>query len=202
MRPRNRDDEARAERRIGRVLAEGRPVETVTKSMREKLLEAFDGWLRQRDLLLFDLFEASYRDPERLVEQLVQYEREQYRAGRSYNHYAETVNAISAVKPTIRRLLTGAWDLAFSWQREELGHHHTACPYQIMLALCACSILSGWPWVAGSIALSWGAVCRIGEVLAACRDDLVILSRAHQQLGLPEGKGTKDKVQGGASSDV
>ena len=174
MRLRNREDEKRTERRSGLFLAEGRPVETVTKSMREKLLEAFDGWLRQRGMLLSEVLECSYKDPEQLVKLLVQYGREQYRSGRPYNHYAETVNAISAVKPTVRRLLTGAWDLAFSWQREEPGRHHTACPYQILLALCSCSILWGLPWVAGAIALSWGAACRIGEILAACRDDLVI----------------------------
>ena len=28
--------------------------------------------------------------------------------------------------------------------------------------------------MAGALALSWGAVCSIGEVLAACRDNLVI----------------------------
>ena len=49
-----------------------------------------------------------------------------------------------------------------------------ACPFQILLALLSISILWGWPQVAGALALSWGAVCRIGEVMQAVRDDLVL----------------------------
>ena len=73
-------------------------------------------------------------------------------------------------------MLTGAWDYAFSWLREEPGEHHVACPFQILLAILSLSILWGWPAVAGLVALSWGAVCRIGEVLQAFRKDLVLPS--------------------------
>ena len=108
------------------------------------------------------------------MDQLVSYGRELYVSGRPYNHYVETVNVIAVAKPTIRRMLTGAWDLAFSWQREEPGGHHTACPYQVLLAILSVCILWGWPLVAGSVALSWGAITRIGEVLQAQRRDLVL----------------------------
>eukprot|EP00435_Cladocopium_sp_Y103_P061748 s675_g23.t1 len=157
-----------------RSLAEGRPVEKITRTNRERLLEPFAAWLARKGIVLAALLEGTYREPEVLVQHLVLYGRKLFAAGRPYNHYVETVNGIAGLKPTIRRLLTGAWDLAFSWQREEPGHHHTACPFQILLAMCSACILWGWPWVAGALALSWGAVCRIGEVLAACRDDLII----------------------------
>ena len=51
-----------------------------------------------------------------------------------------------------------------------------ACPHQVLLCLLSASILWGWPAVAGLLALSWGAVCRIGEVLQARRKDLVLPS--------------------------
>jgi hypothetical protein len=107
-----------------------------------------------------------------MVEQLVSYGRDLYASGRPYNHYV--VNGVAAAKPAIRRMLTAAWDLAFSWQREEPGGHHTACPFQVLLAVLSVCILWGWPQVAGAIALSWGAACRIGEVLQAVRKDLVL----------------------------
>ena len=71
-------------------------------------------------------------------------------------------------------MLTGAWDYAFTWLRQEPGEHHVACPFQILLAALSLAILWGWPLVAGVISLSWGAVCRIGEVLQARRQDLIL----------------------------
>ena len=161
-------------KRMSRPLQSGRPVEQVARTNRERLLECFAEWLAGKGENFPSLLELSYREPEKMVTQLVSYGRELYASGRPYNHYVETVNAVAAAKPTIRRLLTGAWDLAFSWQREEPGGHHLACPFQILLAILSVSILWGWPWVAGSIALSWGAICRIGEVLQSCRRDLVL----------------------------
>ena len=52
--------------------------------------------------------------------------RELHRNGRPYNHYAETINAVSALRPSLRRVLQGAWDLAFTWLREEPPTHHVA----------------------------------------------------------------------------
>eukprot|EP00435_Cladocopium_sp_Y103_P069119 s624_g32.t1 len=173
MLPRHRADEQRAAGRQVRPLVAGRPVQPATRTNREQLLEKFEKWLELKGCSLTCLLDHAYAQPERLVEHLVEYGKQLYAAGRPYNHFAETINAIGAIKPTIRRMLTGAWDLAFSWVREEPGQHHTACPYQILLALLSTSILWGWPLVAGAIALSWGAVCRIGEVLHAYRRDLV-----------------------------
>ena len=51
--------------------------------------------------------------------------RELFRAGRPYNHYAETLNAVSSRRPRLRRCLQQAWNLASSWL-EEPGFHHVA----------------------------------------------------------------------------
>eukprot|EP00435_Cladocopium_sp_Y103_P014486 s4341_g3.t1 len=174
MRPRNKDDERRASLRQPNFLHPGRPVTAVTRTNRDKLLEQFKVWLLQKHVELDVLLSSAYSEPETLVSFLVAYGRELYSAGRPYNHYAETINAIAAAKPTVRRLLTAAWDLAFSWVKQEPGEHHTACPFQILLALLSTAIFWGWPAVAGVLALSWGAVCRIGEVMSALRQDLVL----------------------------
>lgn len=174
MEPRNADDRLRAERRAVAPLHSGRPVLPVTRTNREKLLHQFDQWLLLRGTSLEIQLSRATHEPEKIVGFLTEYGRELYQSGRPYNHYAETVNAIGSAKPTIRRLLTGAWDLAFSWLHREPGSHHTACPYQVLLALLSTAIYWGWPAVAGAIALSWGAVCRIGEVLQAFRKDLIL----------------------------
>jgi len=176
MVPRNKDDERRAFSRTSKPLQTGRPVQEVTRSNRQRLLEMFGQWLDAQGLDLSKLLRTAYTEPEAVVTKLVEYGQALYAAGRPYSHYSETVNAVSAAKPTIRRMLTGAWDFAFAWLREEPGEHHLACPFQVLLALLSLAILWGWPLVAGVISLSWGAVCRIGEVLQAMRKDLVLPS--------------------------
>ena len=174
MVPRNREDERRATCRIARPLQTGRPVQEATRSNRQRLLELFSQWLKTHRYHLDEILKTAYTEPEVVVSKLVQYGQALYEAGRPYSHFSETVNAVAAAKPTIRRMLSGAWDFAFSWLREEPGEHHLACPYQVMLALLSLSILWGWPLVAGFIPLCWGAVCRSGEVLLALRKDLVL----------------------------
>jgi len=174
MNPRHRDDERRAAARSVKPLHSGRPVQPLTRSNRDKLLENFGAWLMSKGISLTELLEKSYTNPEGVVSKLVEYGLALYDSGRPYSHFSETINAVAAARPTIRRMLTGAWDLAFSWLREEPGEHHTACPFQIFLGLISACILWGWPTIAGILALSWGAVCRIGEVLQAHRRDLVL----------------------------
>ena len=77
----------------------------------------------------------------------------------------------------MRRLLQPAWDLAFSWLREEPPVHHTAIPWQIAAAISTC-LLYGWFFVAGCVAICWGGLARVGEFLAAKRCNLVLFEDA------------------------
>eukprot|EP00913_Durusdinium_trenchii_P014403 g13509.t1 len=105
---------------------------------------------------------------------LEQYGRELYRAGCPYNHYAETVNAVQSRRPRLRRCLQPAWDLAYAWLRQEPPSHSLALPWQALLSLLTSAWMWGWSREAGVVALSWGGVTRIGEVLSACWRDLVL----------------------------
>ena len=138
------------------------------------MLQAFSNWLSWRGVSLKGLLEEAGLRPEAVCDLLVAYGRELFDAGRPFSHYSETINAIGSKKPTIRRLLTGAWDLAFAWLREEPYEHHVACPYPVLLALLVTSLTWGWTRVAGILALSWAGLCRIGEVLGARREDLIL----------------------------
>ena len=174
LQPRNANDEARALRRGAAVLDSGRPVLPVTKSNREKLLQAFGQWCSSQGFNSEQLLADAPKTPERLVHILVKYGQELFSGGRPYHHYAETINAIGSKVPAVRRLMSGAWDFAFTWLREEPFEHHLACPPLILLALVSTALVWGWPQVAGAIALSWSAITRIGEVISALRGDLVL----------------------------
>ena len=165
----------RATRRGGVELFADRIVKSKTRTYRETLLEFFNTWLIETFSISLDsLLEARPVDAERVSELLTVFGKEMYYAGKPYGRYSETINAVAARKPAIRRNLGLAWDLAFSWQADEPREHHVAMPLSVLLAVCGLALLWGWPVEASVFALTWCGLLRIGETLAATRDDLVL----------------------------
>ena len=145
-----------------------------TRSNRGWLTEAFSQWLVEvAGFSLEHLLGRKPFDPEELSDWVVAYGRDLYGAGRPYWHFAETVNAITALKPAFRRQAQAAWDLAFTWLSEEPYGHHTAMPLAVLLAVVTTCLYWGWTKEAGCFALGWGALLRGGEICKARRKDLV-----------------------------
>ena len=192
--PRNPGDISRATWRRGRPpLPAGRPVLPVTSENREKLLQQFFHWLETIGVQPLTIFHELQRHLQQINDLLNRYGRCLYFGGRPYNHYAETVNAVSAYRPAIRRSLQGAWDLAFAWVRDEKPTHHLAMPWQLLLAMLTVSLCWGWTSFAGGLALSFGALLRPGEFLGAKRCDLMLpadvgYSQRFALLSIPEPK--------------
>ena len=118
-------------RRQPLLLVADRVVRPATRSSRARLLQDFDSWLRSRRLgSLEDLLSRSFEEAEQIAQVLVHYGQDLFRSGAAYGRFSETINAVSAARPGIRRALSAAWDLAFAWQAEEPHAHHclsTAC---------------------------------------------------------------------------
>eukprot|EP00435_Cladocopium_sp_Y103_P040350 s366_g11.t1 len=175
LKPRDAGDLKRARQRdANEDLPAGRPVLQQTQAYRDKLLTAFDEWLATEGFSVDMLLGTMNPDIDAVNCLLEKYGRQLYRAGRPYGHYAETINAIAAKRPRIKRSMAQAWDLAYAWLRKEPPIHHVALPWQALLSLLATSLAWGWPREAGVIALSWGGITRIGEVLSAFRRNLVL----------------------------
>ncbi|CAE7779878.1 unnamed protein product [Symbiodinium sp. CCMP2592] len=169
-------DAARALSRAGTDLRPGRPVQRTTQDRRDKLKELFVVWLGTLGIS-WDWFTLRSRtDPDFANEVLVCYGQHLYKTGKSYSSYSEALNMFSSACPSLRRLLQPAWDLAFSWQREEPPVHHTAMPWQVVTALISVALIYGWVDLAGVVCLCWGGLARVGEVLEATRSELVLPS--------------------------
>ena len=97
-----------------------------------------------------------------------------HRAGKAYGRYSETINAISMIRPSLKKNLSPAWDLAFSWLQDEPHVHHPALPLSVLLAMSTLSLLWGWPTEAAIWLMTWIGLLRIGEVLEAVRSDLLL----------------------------
>ena len=155
-------------------LPEGRPVLPKTGALRQKYLKAFLDWTVEQNIDFEDMLRKFYTCSEEVNILLARYGRVLYSNGKSYTQYAETLNAISSWKPSIRRMLQGAWDLGYTWVRAEPSVHHVAMPHQVALAMITVSLLWGWTHLAGIIALGFGALLRPGELLALTRAEILL----------------------------
>ena len=175
LQPRDAGDLRRVRTRdVHEELPIGRPVLKQTEAYREKLLKNFDEWLVSEGMSTDQLLGVVNPDIDAVNTLLEKYGRPLFKAGRPYGHYAETINAVASRRPRIRRSLQQAWGLAFAWLRKEPPIRHVALPWQALLSILATSLAWGWVREAGVIALSWGGITRIGEVMAATRSNLVL----------------------------
>ena len=173
--PRNTADAARQRARQARPdLIPGRRVTEVTTTLRQTLMATFRNWLQEEGIDWNFILENSHSHLEEINAVLTRYGRVLYGSGRPLQHFSETINAVVAEKPHLRRSMQSAWNLAFGWNQAEPSVHHLAMPFQVLLAmLTVCSV---WKWYqfAGCLALAWGSFLRPGEFLTACRHQLLL----------------------------
>ena len=139
------------------------------------LVAAFSLWLSEvtgKDLQ--EYLSQKPLDAEVVSEALVRYGRDLYGSGRPYWHYAETINAVTSLKPVLRRQVQAAWDLGLAWIAEEPYSHHTALPPVVLIALITAALVLGWAREAGCFALAFGGLMRIGEAFQCSRRSLVL----------------------------
>ena len=173
--PKNPGEAARAAARAGRPeLPTGRPVLPSTSSLRQRYLDEFFQWATEEGVDLSYMLENHVSCIDELNILLGRYGRLLYSNGKTYNQYAETLNGITSIKPAVRRLLQGAWDLGYAWVRMEPSNHHVAMPAQILLSMLAVSLMWGWTAFAGCLALGFGGLLRPGEFLGGVRRDLTL----------------------------
>lgn len=164
--PHGAEEAARAVCRSGTVLQADRLVLQQTRDRREVLLAAFDSWISSNMRTTLEaLIDRENVDAETITDALVAYGKAMYQAGKSYGRYSETINALTAKRPMLRRRVSAAWDLAFNCVVDEPHEHHAAMPISIMLSTVALALLWGWTREAAVIALAWTGVLRVGEVM-------------------------------------
>ena len=152
----------------------------ITKTNREAFLASFFQWCREQELDVDSVSSDSWRNIEEINRILVAYGRALYSAGRPHSHYIECINAVTSYRPVLRRSLQEAWDLGFSWVRQEPSTHHVAAPFQVCLAMLTTCLLWGWTRTAGAIAFCFGGLLRPGEMISAVRRQLLLPSDVAQ----------------------
>ena len=175
LQPCSHVEQQRAATRSLTDLVASRVVRPETRASRDALLQEFQVWLYEdQGISLSVLLTAKPPDAEEICRLLVEYGKQMFAAGRAYGKYAETINAIGAARPFVKKHLTQAWDLAFAWLADEPGQHHPALPLSVLLSITSVALMWGWVFEAGAICLAWCGILRIGEVFLAQRRDLIL----------------------------
>ena len=164
------------QRRTAEPLVEGRPVLPATGSAREKYLNIFYAWAEGEGIDVLHLLEHPSTYVEEINVILCKFGRTLYGAGKTYTQYAETINGITSIRPSLRRQMQGAWDLGFAWMRQEPSQHHVAMPSIILLSMITTALMWGWTYFAGSLAIGWGSLLRPGEIFSLKRYNLLFPS--------------------------
>ena len=157
-------------------LPEGRIVLEVTAAQRDKLLGSFYSWCDSEGLDIQTWLGDVYSFLEEINLCLCRFGRTTYNWGRPMNHFVETINALTSLRPALRRNLQAPWDLAFNWSKMEPNVHHIAAPFQVIMAMIAVCLMWGWLPLAGAIAMMWGALLRPGELVTALKWQLTLPS--------------------------
>ena len=146
MEPLTSAENFRAQQRRHAVLQTDRVVRHSTRDNRHKLLDVFREWLENERGISWSLvFDRKPLDADEISSLLVQFGREMHRAGKAYGRFSETINAVAMIRPGLKKSLSPAWDLAFSWLQDEPHAHHPALPLSVLLAMVSLSLLWGWP---------------------------------------------------------
>ena len=169
-------DIARQALRAGIELTEGRRITEATAAAGIDFLERFRSWLSGNNMVFDEIFLGNPPNLDRINQIPCDIGKWLFRQGKPYYHYAETTNAVATKRLVLRRFLQQAWDLAFMWGSYEPTEHHVGMPFQVLLATLSVILIWGWKCEAACLALAWGSLLRIGEVLQAMRKDLILLS--------------------------
>ena len=174
MVPETAAENLRAQRRVHIELASDRVLRKQTRGNRHRLLEVFQKWLLQEHGVFWEeVINRRPLDPEEINSFLVAYGRQLRAAGKSYSRFSETITAVAALRPILKRQMTASWDLCFAWLVDEPHDHHPALPLSILLAMCSLALLWGWRLEAAIFSMAWTCLLRVGEVVHAVRADLV-----------------------------
>ena len=174
--PRNQADVTRVGYRTTQgPLPEGRMVLEVTAVQRNKLLDGFYQWCFSEGLDIQIWLADVYAYLEEINLCLCKFGRVNYEWGRPMNHFVETINALTSLRPALRRNLQAPWDLAFNWSKMEPNVHHIA-PFQVIMAMLSVCLMWGWVPLAGAIAMMWGALLRPGELVFGLKSQLTLPS--------------------------
>lgn len=133
-----------------------------------------------RAWLLEHISETSYDQlflcPALAVDVLKNYAMHMFTSGRQLYELRYTLIAVQHRSPHLRASLAGAWAIVSKWEMHQPLVHRQPLPELLFKAMFVLATLRGWKRWAATLLLGFEGIARIGEVLKACRCDLLLPS--------------------------
>ena len=146
-------------------------VEPRTAAVREKHWAAFLSYLSSE--LGADGVRSVLAVPSLLVGLLCSYAQVMYDSGTPLHYYRQLLAHAQKVCPGSRPVMKPAWDFVSRWERLEPLQHRPPMPEILLRAMSAVALSWGWRRWSAITLLCFYASARIGETLAASRNELL-----------------------------
>ena len=146
-------------------------LQPATVAMRKKFWTAFTEWLDEE--LGEGALDSCLTSPALMVRALESYGNKEFSAGTPLHYYRQLLAHVQRTYPMVRSFMPSAWALVSKWEIAEPVQHRAPLPKPLMQAMVGLGLLWDWPLFSACLALCFHGICRIGEVLAARRSDLL-----------------------------
>lgn len=152
-----------------------------TQAIGNRQWSDFVNWARMQ--LGDEIIESLWIAPGLLGQMLASYGRFMYECGKPLFNFRHLVVFAQREHVGVRGHLQKAWDTIARWEELEPVEHRRPIPVAMLQAMVSLACFWGWWRVAAVLVTAFYGCCRPGEVLKACRGQLVFPKDVGQSSG-------------------
>ena len=175
-------------------------LEPQTVALRGRVWTEFAVWVgSELDDCSIDEF---LRSPLLFIKILEAYGKEKFKAGMPLHYFRQLLAHSQREYPLLKPFMAQAWSLVSKWELAEPTQHRPPIPEPVVVAIAILGYFWKWPRFSSTVLMSFFGICRIGEVLAATRRDLLTPSdlldpneKIYLRINLPKSRNRGPKIQ-------
>lgn len=155
-------------------LTEVELLEPATIAMRARIWQGFVSWVD--DNVGPGVFPWVLSQPATLVDLLISFGHSAFKEGLSLSYYRQLLAHVQRENLAVRPFMSLAWQLVTKWELCEPTNHRPPLPEPLLAAMIALGLSWHWDRWTCTMLFSFFAACRVGEVLHARREHLLLPS--------------------------
>ena len=149
-------------------------LEPATIAMRARIWTSFVTWIEEH--VGGGVFPWVLGQPSTLVDLLISFGHSAYKEGLSLSYYRQLLAHVQRENLAVRPFMSLAWQLVTKWELMEPTSHRPPLPEPVLAAMISLGLAWGWEQWTCTLIFSFFGACRVGEVLHARREHLLLPS--------------------------
>ena len=149
-------------------------LEPASLAIRAKVWENFVIWVDTHAGKGF--FPWVLGQPDVLVDLLISYGHAAFKQGISLMYFRQLLAHVQHENLAVRPYMALGWQLVSKWEQLEPTVHRPPVPHPVVLAMAALGLAWSWPRWTATLVFSFFGACRVGEVISARREHLLLPS--------------------------